>query len=466
MMRFLPPLLFALSCVFLVFGAGVFVGEYKMGPYRFIKDGAKTLKVTVDGLTAGPYYGQFGPGVTDVARADIAASRFDITPTAAAAPGTILINGGLYEFREHCPDYGCIAIEVDRNGALIHAYPYRPFKIFEADTVGANYPREAVPADPRLIKRPLGFQQYPNGDLLVTFQSTGSMFPFAAGTARIDKEGNPVWFRFDYSHHWNTLLADGTALVPNLVVAEGDWNVPIGSKGARERLQCDTGRPQVDGFQLLGPDGDVITEVDVSAALRASPWSAMLVETTDACDPLHINYVDQIRTDASGGLEAGDYLISLRNLSAIAVIDKDDFSVKLMQRGSFVQQHSVQHLSGSKVLLFDNWGGDAIGPPSRLLEVDLATGAERRVFPLPKTGYAEDGLFSNRGSQLYISADRSRAMVSFSGEGRGFEVDIASGDVLLSYDSLHDMDGVDGVPEGAATNAMRANLYGMVYLNE
>ena len=464
-MRFLPPLIFALSCIFLLIGAGVFIGEYKIWPYQVIRDGAKTLSVTYRGLTAAPYVGQFRRTPTDVPRDQLASARFDITPEAANLPERYLVNGGLNEFRELCPDYGCIAVEFDRSGAVLHAYPYRPFKIFEANSVADTvFPRQGTPADPRLIKRPLGIQQYANGDLQVVFQSVGSMFPFAAGVTRIDREGNPVWFRFDYSHHWNTLLEDGTSLVPNLVVSDGDWDVPVGIRGDREKLACDTGRPQIDGFHIVGPDGEILTEIDVSNAIRTSPWSAMLVETTYACDPLHINFVDLVRGDGTGPLAPGDYVLSLRNLSAIAVLDGATFAVKSMHRGSFIQQHSVQHLAGSKVLLFDNWGGDEIGPPSRLLEVDLATGAERRVFPLPATGYAEAGLFSNRGSHLHISPDRTRALVSFSGEGAGFEVDIATGTVLMRYDNLHDLSEVEAAPEGASATLMRANLYGMYYL--
>ena len=310
-------------------------------------------------------------------------------------------------------------------------------------------------------------QPYDNGDILVTFQSTGSMFPFAAGVARIAPDGTPVWFRFDYSHHWPTMLPDGRTLVPDLVVGEGDWTVPVGPKGPTEHLACETSKPEIDGIQIIAPDGSVERRIDVNAALRASPWEPMLVETTAPCDPLHLNYIDVLNETAPGGaLQPGFLLISLRNLSAVAVLDPATDTITAVRRGTFVQQHSVHHLEGSRILMFDNWGGDARGPGSRLLEVDLLSGAERRVFPRPGTTEFVEGLYSYRGSHLDISKDRTRALVSFSGEGKGFEVDLATGDRILSYVSLQDLRGVPGTEPAETAAARRANLYGIYYTDE
>lgn len=468
MLRILPFLLPLFSTVLIVFGAGVFITEYKIPPYQFIANGAKTLFYSYKSLSSPPYLGQFSGTEPGLDAADAAGARFDITDRGASQTGTILVNGGLNEFLELCPGNGCLAVEYDRTGDVVHAYPYRPAEIFAADSTNGAFPHEGAPADARLVFRPLGLQRYDNGDLLVTFQSTGSMFPFAAGAARVDRDGNPVWFRFDYSHHWNTLLPDGRALVPDLEVVEGDWIVPVGPNGKAERLECHTGRPQVDGIQILRPDGSVERRIDVSAALIASPWSALLAETTDACDPLHINYVDVLDHTAPGGaLQPGNLVISLRNLSAVAVLDPATDTITELVRGSFSQQHSVHHLTGAKVVMFDNWGGDAdVGRVSRLLELDLALDTERRIFPQPDTPQAGENLFSDRGSHLSLSKDRRRAMVSYSGEGRGYEVDVATGEVLLQYDSLHDISAVPGADGNQKTHAARASLYGMLYIGE
>lgn len=460
----LQTLLPLVSAMILAFGGGVMVAEYKLPPYRTISNGAKTIYYSVAALTAPPYIGQFSVPEPDVAPGDAPAARFTDLGGAATGPGTILVHGGLNEYRELCPEAGCLAVEIDRSGAVLRHWPFRPAEILAADMTNGSLYREAVPGVPAAVFRPLGVQLYDNGDILVSFQSTGAMFPFAAGIARIAPDGSPVWYRFDYSHHWVTLLDDGTALVPDLDVADAAMQVPVGPRGRLEYLACDTGRPQIDGVQHIGPDGEVLRRYDVAAALLDSNWSAILAATSDPCDPLHINYVDVLDDSAPGGaLAPGHLVLSLRNVSAVVVLDPDTGAVTHVTRGGFAEQHSVHHLTGGTVLMFDNWGGDAMGTGSRLLEVDLETGAERRIFPLP--GDDAFPLFSHRGSHLDISADKARALVSFSGEGAGWEVDLGSGAALWRYDNLHDLTGLSGAPDEMQGVAVRSNLYGLTYVD-
>lgn len=462
MLRNLSAIWFYLSCAAVVFAVGLAVGEYKFPPYRQLSDAMKTFKVLYADATRPGHFGEFKMQSTDVPVDAYQAARLTITPEGAAFPERILVNGGLNEFRELCPEQGCVAVEFDRGGNVIHPYPYRPDAIFAADITDGAFPHEGVRHGPAKTIRPIGVDAYDNGDLLITFQSTRNLFPFAAGLARVDKDGNPLWFRFDYSHHWSTLMEDGTALVPSLRVGDGDWRVPVGPDNAT--AGCDSRRPQIDEVQLVGGDGQVIRTIDIAATLKASDWSAMLRETTDGCDPLHLNYIDVIRDDASDGLKPGDLVLSLRNLSAFAVVDFETGELRRMVRGTFVQQHAVQHLSGSKFLLFDNWGGGTDGPPSRVLEVDIATGVERRVFPLMEGPNAMEPMFSKRASHIAISPDRTRFLVSFEALGKGFEVELATGRVLISYDSLHDITGVEEAPETLRANAIRARLFGMGYV--
>ncbi|QIE43984.1 arylsulfotransferase family protein [Meridianimarinicoccus aquatilis] len=464
--RILPILMPVLSLLIIVFGAGVFIAEYKIPPYRSIASGAKTIEHIVSELRAPAYFGQFGNRDGGVPAEEAAQARLTLGADADRYDETVIAVGGLNEYRELCPEFGCIAVEFDRSGAVLRSWPFRPADILAADITGGSLLREGVPAEPNRVVRPLGVQPYDNGDILVSFQSTGAMFPFAGGVARLAPDGSPVWFRFDYSHHWPTLLPDGRALVPDLSIGEGDWEVMVGPNGPLERQICTTGRPQIDGVHIIAPDGSVERRIDVDAALRASNWAALLVETTDPCDPLHINYVDVLDDTAPGGaLAPGNLVLSLRNLSAVIVIDPETDEVTALRRGTFSQQHAVHHLEGSRIIMFDNWGGDAMAGGSRVLEVDLATGAERRVFPRPSNAEFSDQPYSYRGSHLDLSQDRQRMLVSFSGEGKGFELEIDTGRVIMTYDSLHDLRGVTGAPDGRESSAGRANLYGLYYVN-
>lgn len=253
--------------------------------------------------------------------------------------------------------------------------------------------------------------------------------------------------------------------------------IEIGDQPLRPRrgpskvtLGCDTGHPRLDGLEVLDGDGTVVREIGVASALLESPMSALVLETTDGCDPLHINSVDVIGPDAGPGLDPGDLVVSLRNLSAFVILNWQSGTLERVVRGSFIQQHAVRHLEGSKFLLFDNQGANldsdgAQSGPSRLLEVDLATGKERTIFPSADVPPELATPFSRYHGQIDISEDRRRALVSFTDAGRGFEIDLSTGEVLFAYDNVHDLTGVEAAPRELRANAARASLYGMKYLD-
>lgn len=465
MSKIMPFLSLLFAAVIVAFGLGVYVTEFKVGPYRSIASGAKTLLYSYKGFKAPPYVGQFLRPVPGLSADQLADARFSGAPAGFAAPGTLLIIGGLNEYLEICPGDGCIAVEVDREGNILHGYPYLPDAIFAADNTNGSFYREAQPADPRQIQRPIGMQSLPGGDILVSFQSTGSMFPYSGGIARLDRDGNPRWFRFDYSHHWVNLSPDGQQiLIPDLEIGTGNWEVPVGPTQRVMDEFCETDRPMIDGVHILDLNGEVMRRYDVNTALRESPWVSIMVDPFNACDPLHLNFVDMLDDTASGAdLASGDLIVSSRNLSAILVMDPDSGAIKRIVKGSFQQQHSVQHLSGSKVLVFDNWGASGAGQGSRLLEVDLAGGPERQIFPAPRAP-AQPDLYSARAGHLHISADRSRATISFTEAGVGLEVDLETGEELLRFNSLHDLSSVEAATEQQKKGVVRAKLFGIYHI--
>ena len=146
-------------------------------------------------------------------------------------------------------------------------------------------------------------------------------------------------------------------------------------------LECRTDRPQLDTIQILDGTGGLVDEIELVPIFLRSNWAWLLAESTDFCDPLHLNYIDEIGANAGLGLAAGDLVLSLRNLSRFVIFDPKTRKIKRIVSGGFLRQHSVRHLYGSKFLIFDNRGGDELGPPSRIVELDLATGVERRIFP-------------------------------------------------------------------------------------
>ena len=172
--------------------------------------------------------------------------------------------------------------------------------------------------------------------------------------------------------------------------------------------------------------------------------------------------------DAGGadGLAPGDLVVSLRNVDAFAVLDRRTHRVKRLVRGSFVEQHAVLHLEGSRFLMFDNLGMDAAdgGGFSRLLVVDVADGGETTIFPNAATpDRLRRVFFSSTGGDVALSPDRRRMIGTAFMSGRGVEVRLSDGAVLAEFDSVHDVSRVEWLPDDRTTHARRRPLPGVRY---
>ena len=350
--------------------------------------------------------------------------------------------GGRYRFLDLCPEHGCLAVEYAASGAVVHAWPYRPEELERAADAGGGALPYELALDFSFIEH-WGIRyaaRYDNGDLLATFHVGGKAFPYAGGVARIDPAGYPIYFRRDYSHHSLYLTTDGIALVPGLLVGEASITFPLGRKTAK--IECATSRPYRDTVNIISDDGRLLRRIDLVSALAESPYAALLQHTTDPCDPLHLNSVSRIE-DAiapSAGIVAADLVVSLRNLSAFAILDGKEYYIKRVVRGSFSEQHSVEHLSDSKFVMFDNQSGGKVAVPSRLLVVDLADGSETIVFPNIDT--PEDWhLHSEFGGRVSISPDRKHAIISFDPAGKAVEIRLSDGKIRNAFHSRHDVSG-------------------------
>lgn len=463
-----PLLLFVAALALLIFAVGVYVGLHKAFPYSLVVAARKTANTLIETRADDDHISGF-LRFTDIAPDQAQARRMAfIGADRLAGPALFLSQWGMEKFDERCPDAaGCLAVEYSGAGELRHAYPYRPEAIETAPRV-VDLPYEQSPGFSfRTDRHPAGLSRYANGDLLVTFHLKHS-FPFAGGVARIDRQGRPLWFRQDYSHHQPHVNADSTALAPGLRIGGGPVAITLKEaaphrKAAQFKLACES--PNRDLARVIDGEGRALEEIDLLEALLESPYAAALRHTRSPCDPLHLNSVEPLDADARGaGLAPGDLVASLRNLSAFAIIDRDSRRLKRLVRGGFFMQHSVKHLEGAKFLMFDNWGADEAQGPSRLLMVDLAAGSETTIFPNAATPEPLRNLFSIYRGHLSISPDRRRALCTFSDEGKSVEVRLADGAALAVFTNLRDISRWEPFSEERKHRAALFKLQGAYYL--
>ena len=463
--RALPALLFALALLVAGLLWGVSAERYEIFPYAFLRDGYRSWGAAL-GLHAAD---------DDIAgyvarRADYASGR--IARPDAMTEG-VFWYGGREQFRDRCPEHGCLAVRYDAAGQIVQSWPWRPRAVGQAAAAAAAADPDAIAGRELALGYsyekdlvPRGLARYPNGDLLAAFRHrVGKGFPFPAGLARLDADGYPVWFRAGFSHHWPLLEADGTALVPGARIEPG--RPTYVSAGVELPLDCPAGETYRDAVDFIAPDGRLLRSLDVYGAMASSPWAPLLDLSDHPCDPLHLNFVSRIAAgpaagDLPPGVSPGDLVVSFRDVDAFAILDPADGSARRVARGSWDGQHAVQHWRGAEFLLLDNRRRMVPGQASRLLAVNLVTGAERTVFPTVSTA-PEHRLHTELMGRVSLSPDRRRALVSFTEAGRALEIRLADGAVLNEFRSWHDVSGT-AVGGGAGSDSLAVmHIYGMDY---
>lgn len=224
---------------------------------------------------------------------------------------------------------------------------------------------------------------FPNGDLLAVLH--GRTAPAGCGLVRLDKNSRVLWTYPGCVHHDIDVAGDGTiyALEENI-----ESDMPKGFETiSNSRL--------VDKIVVLSSEGKPLGEpISILAAFRNSPFADYLatLEKPPAKhmppagstvpdvdydlfpgDPLHPNSVRVLANKLAARFptfKAGHLLVSLRNLSIIAVLDPQRQTVVWATRGPWYVQHDAQFLDNGHLLIFDNLGSP-VG--SRVLEYDPRT---------------------------------------------------------------------------------------------
>ena len=107
-------------------------------------------------------------------------------------------------------------------------------------------------------------------------------------------------------------------------------------------------------------------------------------------DALHTNSVHVLGRKLAAkfpGLKAGQVLISMRHLNAIAVVDPETRAVVWAAQGPWRAQHDAVFLDNGHLLLFDNLG---LAAGSRVLEYDFQT----QAFPWSYSGANRGAFFT------------------------------------------------------------------------
>jgi hypothetical protein len=245
-----------------------------------------------------------------------------------------------------------------------------------------------------------GARLFPNGDLLAVLTASGDT-PYGYGLVKLDKDSKIIWKYAGNVHHEIDIGDDGRiyALTHEIVK-----EVPKG-------LEWIPTPCLVDRLVVLSPEGEELAKVPILEAFRDSEYALLLngIKNEKQQEPppnqlapppgsvrkrgldgkgdiLHTNNVNVLGRKIAAKFpmfEAGQVLISLRELDTIAVVDIDRKKVVWAAQGPWRGQHSAQFVDNGHLILLDNHG-DPGG--SRVIEYDPRTQAYPWSVPKNPSG--------------------------------------------------------------------------------
>lgn len=239
----------------------------------------------------------------------------------------------------HSPE----AMLLDMEGRELHRW-HVPYDV--------AFPNEDVPSSPatgywrrvRLLD---------NGDLLAIFEGLGLI--------KVNRDSQLVWALSNGAHHDLEVRPDGSIYVL--------------TRSAHMIPRVHSSLPILEDFvTVLDADGHEMMQVSILEAVENSEyWALFENRAREAGDIFHTNAIkvlDGSLANKIAAFKAGNVLISLANLNAIAVMELAPPKIVWALAGLWVHQHDPIVLENGNLMVFDNRGNAG---RARVVEFDPRT---------------------------------------------------------------------------------------------
>ncbi len=223
--------------------------------------------------------------------------------------------------------HGEEAVLMDMEGEVLHRWTY-------------DLSADLDPADAKVLKtRFRKAHLYPDGGLAVVYGGH-------AWLARLDKDSKLLWKVKGGFHHDLEIQPDGT------IFAIGSASHVV------ERINKK--KPVIEDFIVqLSADGEELQRLPVLEAIENSIYAPLLQQMPAYGDIFHTNAIEVLKSphaNAPETWEAGQVLISIREMDVLAVIDMEQRKVVWAMTGMWDGQHQPAILDNGNMLVFDNFG--------------------------------------------------------------------------------------------------------------
>lgn len=395
-------LLFAASLLALAFGYGLAVGKFRIFPHNIINAGVDAARDWQENWRH--FLGIRSKWLQPTARTERLAWR---DPDRSFDGYTFVTGYSQGEMR---------AFLIDMAGEVVHRWPFSIERMWEV----AEMPGEPF-AEMELSIH--GAALFPDGDVVLNVGG--------GALSRLDRCGNFIYATAMEAHHSVDLLADGS------VLTLGQWR----ETGHRPE------RPQVvagpDGYYLddtlahVSGDGQILEERSLIDVLHQSDLAGLLLlgggssYRSNVTDPLHANDAELLTEElapAFSMFEAGDILVSMRNLATLAVIDGGTGLIDWYTVGPYLGQHDPDFTPDGTIMVYDNriTGDRPRLGWSRILEIDPLT----HDVVWSYSGSDEDPMYSSLGGRVQVLPNGNVLALEPQG-GRLLEIARENGDDVV-----------------------------------
>nr|WP_070960585.1 arylsulfotransferase family protein [Hyphomonas sp. Mor2] len=404
-----------------IFLAGMVAGRYRLPPYGVIKFVVDQSRASVSELTT------TRPDVLRPIRYE--GDGVVLKNQTEMAPGLTLMQGSFKE--------GVQIRLVDSDGMIVHTWDV----VFDDIWPDPSHvhPQAWVPKS-HLNYHTQGMKALPDGSIVF---NVGEM-----GSAKLDKCGRVVWTIDRANHHSVTQASDGSFWMPSkrdfkTVPDTYDMLIP-GVK--REDLGDDMLAWYEDTIMNVSPEGEILSEVSLLEALYNWEFETELFQYShsrngDAPEPTHLNDVEIVTPALAAkidGVQAGDLLLSIRNLHMLAILNPETNKIVWWDTGPWWRQHDPDIMPDGTIRLFNNgpdrfaldrkWG-------SNIISYDAETRHSEILFPA-----SGERAFWSFIMGAVETLENGNLLISESVHGRVFEVTPEGQivwDYVLPYDSTH-----------------------------
>ncbi|MBD3349515.1 MAG: hypothetical protein GF400_10035, partial [Candidatus Eisenbacteria bacterium] len=292
---------------------------------------------------------------------------------------------------------------VDMDGRVVHEWRY------DFDRAWPERRREY--ATDRGARNWIHAHLFENGDVIGIFNDLGMV--------KLDVNSELLWKYGGGSHHDLHVADDGRIFV----ITHRDLSTP---KVRRAATVVE------DAVTVLDERGNELDRVSLLDAFWNSDYASSLKEGAGGLrgqrlDLFHANRIVPLDGRLAGRIPAfreGNFLLSLRSMNALAVIDIDSEEIVWTASGLWLQQHCPSVTEGGNILLFDNQGNYGW---SRVLEFDPVT---QEIVWEYKGEEASDFYSARFGTAQRLP--NGNTLVAESHYGRAIEV-TPEGDVVWEF---------------------------------